>query len=145
MNKTNSKDAGKINPEDIKFTENAPSDADMPKPETRSYDKPSTSAEEKKKVATELRLTPKFTELFNSCVCTLPYGTVLTAPNGDSIKLIDFVRFIEEHTNCMKVVEMNTIIAYMQSLPFNAIRPILEIIENGQKSQSELWTLITDK
>ena len=78
--------------------------------------------------------------LFNKCVGTLPYGTVLTNPDGAKMRLVDFVRFIEQKKDKISVDEMNNFISYIAQLDFNHARPLMEVIENKEQ-QATLWAL----
>ena len=57
-------------------------DSDMPEPETKTYDN-------------LIRCTAKFMQLFNQVVGELPYATILKNSNGDQLKLIDLVKYVE--------------------------------------------------
>ena len=78
--------------------------------------------------------------LFNKCVGTLPYGTIMTNPDGAKMRLVDFVRFIEQKKDKIAVDEMNNFISYIAQLDFNHARPLMEVVENKEQ-QSTLWAL----
>ena len=78
-------------------------------------------------------------KLFEECLGKLPYSSVLKNANGDSLKLIDLMRFMEAKHDSITVKEMNTIIGFIANVQLEYIRPLMEIIENTQR-QSELWT-----
>ena len=86
-----SKEEQKINPEDIVFEES--SDAGMPEPVTENYD----NNKSQNNIDDNKILCPTFTfmKLFEECLEKLPYSSVLKNANGDSIKLIDLMRFME--------------------------------------------------
>ena len=115
-----------INPEDIVMDEED-DDFDMPQPKTKTYKK-------------YLKCSERFMSLFNKCVGTLPYGTVLTNPDGAKMRLVDFVRFIEQKKDKISVDEMNNFISYIAQLDFNHARPLMEVIENKEQ-QATLWAL----
>lgn len=105
-------------------------DSDMPKPETKVYKK-------------YLKVTDKFMRMFNQCVGQLPYNTVVRNKEGGTYRLVDIVRFIEQHKDKMAVDDMNVAISYISGMDFNRARPLMEIIENRER-QPELWTVFED-
>jgi hypothetical protein len=105
-------------------------DSDMPKPETKVYKK-------------YLKVTDKFMRMFNQCVGQLPYDTVVRNKEGGTYRLVDFVRFIEQHKDKMAVDDMNVAISYISGMDFNRARPLMEIIETRER-QPELWTVFED-
>ena len=130
-----SKEEQKINPEDIVFEES--SDAGMPEPVTENYD----NNKSQNNIDDNKILCPTFTfmKLFEECLEKLPYSSVLKNANGDSIKLIDLMRFMEAKHKSITVKEMNTIIGFIANVQLEYVRPLMEIIENPQR-QGELWT-----
>lgn len=110
-----------INPEMIVMDD----DSDMPEPETKTYDN-------------LIRCTAKFMQLFNQVVGELPYATILKNSNGDQLKLIDLVKYVETKKDRMPVTEMDKIVAFIANLGFKYSRPLMEVIEdpNGQRT---LW------
>lgn len=123
--------AKEIKPEDIVM--NRPEDdddSDMPKPQTKSYKK-------------YLKCSDRFMLLLEQCLGTLPYGTILRNGQGNSMRLIDFVRFIEQRKDHIEVNEMNDFIGYIAQLDFRHARPLMEVIENKEE-QHTLWVLTED-
>lgn len=113
-----------IEPEDIVLDD----DSDMPEPETKDYTK-------------YLKCTDKFMTLFMSVVSTLPYASILKNGNGDSIKLIDLVKYVESKKDNMAVTEMDKIISFIANIEFSKARPLMELIENNEL-QKELFQII---
>lgn len=105
-------------------------DSDMPQPETKVYKK-------------YLRVTDKFMRLFGKCVGGLPYDSVIRNKEGGTYRLIDFVRFIENHKDKMAVDDMNVAISYIAQMDFSKARPLMEIIEDKSR-QPELWGVFED-
>ena len=105
-------------------------DSDMPQPETKVYKK-------------YLRVTDKFMQLFGRCVGELPYDSIIRNKEGGTYRLIDFVRFIENHKDKMAVDDMNVAISYLAQMDFSKARPLMEIIEDKTR-QYELWSLFED-
>jgi hypothetical protein len=105
-------------------------DSDMPQPETKVYKK-------------YLRVTDKFMRLFGKCVGSLPYDSVIRNKEGGTYRLIDFVRFIENHKDKMAVDDMNVAISYIAQMDFSKARPLMEIIEDKSR-QPELWGVFED-
>jgi len=113
-----------IEPEDIVLDD----DSDMPEPETKDYTK-------------YLKCTDKFMTLFMSVVSSLPYASILKNGNGDSIKLIDLVKYVESKKDNMAVTEMDKIISFIANIEFSKARPLMELIENSEL-QKELFQII---
>ena len=105
-------------------------DSDMPKPETKVYKK-------------YLKVSDKFMRLFGQCVGSLPYETVIRNREGGTYRLIDFVRFMEQHKAKMAVEDMNIAISYIANMEFSKVRPLMEIIE-AKERQHELWNVFED-
>jgi hypothetical protein len=105
-------------------------DSDMPKPETKVYKK-------------YLKVSDKFMRMFGQCVGSLPYETVIKNREGGTYRLIDFVRFMEQHKAKMPVEDMNVAISYIANMEFSKVRPLMEIIENKER-QPELWKVFED-
>ena len=115
-------------------------DSDMPLPETKEYGNPQQA-----NLDAILVPTIKFYELFNECLGKLPYATILKNQANDQIKLTDLFRYVESKTHeGLMVREMNTIISFIATAPFEFVRPLMEIIENP-KRQVELWMLKENK
>lgn len=118
-----------LDPESI-VIDNEDDDADMPAPESKSYDNEQY-----------VQCTDKFMILFNESVGTLPYATILKNQNNDQIKLIDMVKYVETKKDRISLTEMNKIVSFIANLEFKHARPIMEVIED--KSQhKDLWVLI---
>ena len=117
-----------IKPVDIQTAPTEDDDTMMPPPQTKVYKK-------------MLRCSPLFMGLLNDCLGQLPYNYVLTNKNGNSIRLVDFFKFIETKKDKIEIEEMNDFIGYIAGLPFKYARPIMEIIENKEK-QPQLWSLV---
>ena len=105
-------------------------DADMPEPETHSYDP-------------KLRLHDTFMNLFEQAVGQMPYATVLINKSNEKLELINLVRFIEQHKDGITIPELNTVISYIATAPFQFVRPLMEIIDNKSR-QSILWSPVTE-
>lgn len=103
-------------------------DSDMPEPETKSYEK-------------SLKCTQKFMQLFYDSIGELPYATILKNSNGDQIKLIDLVKYVESKKDKIAVNEMDKIIGFIANLGFKYSRHLMEVVED-QKQQHILWTVI---
>jgi hypothetical protein len=73
----------------------------------------------------------------------MPYDTVVRNKEGGTYRLVDFVRFIEQHKDKMAVDDMNVAISYISGMDFNRARPLMEIIETRER-QPELWTVFED-
>ncbi len=101
-------------------------DSAMPEPETKSY-------------GDLIRCTPKFMKLFNDVVGHLPYASILSNSNGDQIKLIDMVKYVEARKDSFPASEMDKIISFISNLEFKYARPLMEVIENkeGQRTLYE--------
>ena len=110
-----------IDPEEIVMDD----DSDMPEPETKVYEK-------------VVRLTDKFMVLFSDVTGKLPYASILHNAKGDSIKLIDLVKYIEAKRQRISVEEMDKIISFIANIEFKIARPLMELIED-QKNQKILW------
>lgn len=116
-------------------------DSDMPLPETAEYG--SNKVDENK----ILLPTVKFYELFKECMGKLPYATVLKNSNNNQIKLIDLIKFVEIKTSVgLTIKEMNTILSFVATAPMEFVRPLMEIVESGNRAgepnrQGELWQL----
>ena len=117
-----------IDPEAIVIEED--DDEDMPEPETKSYDD-----------TKYVLCTDKFMNLFLETVGSLPYATVLKNQEGDQIKLVDLVRYVESKRNRIALNEMNRIISFIANLDFKHARPLMEIVEN-KSAHRELWELV---
>lgn len=100
-------------------------DSDMPEPETKVYEN-------------AVKCTPKFMHLFNQVVGELPYATILKNTNGEQIKLIDLVKYVEQKHNRILVEEIDKIIAFIANLGFKYARPLMEVIESPE-GQRTLW------
>lgn len=100
-------------------------DSDMPEPETKVYEN-------------TVKCTPKFMHLFNQVVGELPYATILKNTNGEQIKLIDLVKYVEQKHNRILVEEIDKIIAFIANLGFKYARPLMEVIESPE-GQRTLW------
>lgn len=143
-----------LNPEELDVTlpseilnqsQEEDDDSDMPKPETEEYKNQQSSDDNRL-----LLPTVKFFELFKECMGKLPYATVLKNPNNDQIKLTDLMKFVEvkvlgiPNENIapvgITIKEMNTIISFVASAPFEYVRPLMEIVESRERQQ-ELWVL----
>ena len=121
-------------------TESEDDDSDMPLPETKEYGAPQQANQDAMLVPTV-----KFFELFNGCLGKLPYATILKNQNNDQIKLTDLFRYVESKTReGIMVKEMNTIISFIATAPFEYVRPLMDIIEDP-KRQVELWILKENK
>jgi hypothetical protein len=121
-----------IDPDDIIIEDKTPKsqvsdDSDMPEPETKSYDK-------------AIKLTDKFINLFEEVVGKLPYASILRNANGDTIKLIDLVKYIEVKRNKISIDEMDKIVSFIANIEFKTARPLMELIENSE-TQKLLWQL----
>lgn len=103
-------------------------DSDMPEPETKEY-------------VQYIRCTDKFMELFYEAVGKLPYASVLKNNNGEQIKLISLVKYVETNKDKISVTDMNHIVSWIANLEFRVSRPLMEIIES-QDGQKALWELI---
>ena len=110
-----------IDPEDIVMDD----DTDMPEPETKTYEK-------------VIKLSDKFMRLFGEVTGKLPYASILNNAKGDSIKLIDLVKYIEAKRQRISVNEMDKIISFIANIEFKIARPLMEIIED-QSQQKILW------
>lgn len=113
-----------IEPDDIVMDD----DSDMPEPETKDYEK-------------YIKCTQKFLDLFNGVVGKMPYASILRNSNGDSIKLIDLVKYVEAKKDKILVNEMDKIISFIANIEFKLARPLMELIED-QTRQSELFQII---
>lgn len=113
-----------IEPEDIVLDD----DSDMPEPETKDYTK-------------YLKCTEKFMTLFYNVVGSLPYASILKNGNGDSIKLIDLVKYVEAKKDNIAVTEMDKIISFIANIEFGKARPLMELIENNEL-QKELFQIV---
>lgn len=120
----NKKLSDTINPNDIIIEDD---DSDMPEPETKDYDQ-------------YIKCTDLFMELFMETVGKLPYASVLKNNNGEQIKLISLVKYVEMNKDKIRVDEMNRIVSWIANLEFRLSRPLMEIIEN-QERQKELWEM----
>ena len=100
-------------------------DSDMPEPETKVYEN-------------VVKCTPKFIHLFNQVVGDLPYATILKNSNGEQIKLIDLVKYVEQKHDRILVEEIDKIIAFIANLGFKYARPLMEVIESPE-GQRTLW------
>jgi len=110
-------------------------DSDMPLPETAEYKNPQ---DDDNRI---LLPSAKFYRLFNECLGKLPYSSILKNSNGDQIKLVDLIRFVEaKNGNGISVKEMNTVISFVATSPLEFVRPLMEIVESPER-QKELWTL----
>lgn len=116
-----------IDPEDIIIEDD---DSDMPTPESKVYDT-------KKYV----KCTETFMKLFNNTVGVLPYATILKNQDGDQIKLIDVVKYVETKKDCIALDEMNRIVSFIANLEFKYARPLMEVIEN-KSMHKDLWELV---
>lgn len=123
-------------PSDIITQDVEDDDSDMPLPETATYEQPQQNTDDDRILMPSL----KFIKLFSECLGKLPYSAILKNSNGDQIKLIDLMRFVEVKTNGITVKEMNTIISFIANAPMEFVRPFMEIVENAEQ-QRELWTL----
>lgn len=125
-----------ITPEDIKVPQvpNEPmmldDDSDMPEPETKSYEQ-------------YIKCTDKFMTLFMDTMGKLPYASVLKNNNGEQIKLIALVKFVESHANRISIADMNHIVSFISGLEFRYARTLMEEIENPE-GQKTLWTIVTE-
>lgn len=113
-----------IEPDDIVLDD----DSDMPPPETKSYDK-------------HMKCTDKFMTLFYNVVGTLPYASILKNGQGDSIKLIDLVKYVEAKKDRIPINEIDKIISFIANVEFNKARPLMELMESAE-SQKELFQLL---
>lgn len=100
-------------------------DSDMPKPQTDDY-KPM------------FKLTQTFMSLFTQALGNMPYSTIITNNQGEKIKLIDLVRFIEAKRDNINLDELNTVIGFIAGAQFKYVRPLMELVENAE-SQKTLW------
>lgn len=113
-----------IDPADIIMDD----DFDMPQPETKTYEQ-------------ILKVTPKFISLFAEAVGPLPYATTLKNNQGNAIKLIDLVKFVEaKQETGFTATELNTVLTFIATAEFKYVRPLMEVVENKQ-AQAELWTI----
>lgn len=114
-----------IEPDDIVLDD----DSDMPPPETKDYDK-------------HMKCTDKFMTLFYNVVGTLPYASILKNGQGDSIKLIDLVKYVETKKDYIPINEIDKIISFIANVEFNKARPLMELMESAE-SQKELFQIIS--
>ena len=121
---SNEKLKNTINPEEIVMDDD---DSDMPTPETKTYKR-------------YLKCSDKFMSLINECLGNLPYNYVMVNKEGQRIRLIDFVHFIEGRKDKIEIDEMNNFIGYIAELPLKYARPLMEIIENKDQ-QGVLWSI----
>lgn len=113
-----------IDPEDVIIDD----DSDMPEPETKTYEKC-------------VRLTDKFMALFEDVTGKLPYASILRNAKGDSIKLIDIVKYIEAKRQRISVDELDKIVSFIANIEFKIARPLMELIED-QNAQRILWEAV---
>jgi len=71
----------------------------------------------------------------------MPYASILRNSTGDSIKLIDLVKYVESKQNRIAVSEMDKIISFIANIEFKHARPLMELIED-QTKQAELFKII---
>ena len=125
------KNTEQINKDDIKTPAMMVSDdSDMPEPETKSYDP-------------YIKCTDRFMTLFMDTMGRLPYASVLKNNQGEQIKLISLVKFMETHANKISVNDMNHIVSFISGLEFRYSRQLMEEIEDPEK-QKELWVLVNE-
>ena len=105
-------------------------DSDMPEPETKSYEQ-------------FVKCTPKFMSLFMDTMGKLPYASVLKNANGEQIKLIALVKFVEAHANKISINDMNHIVSFIAGIEFRYSRQLMEEIES-QDGQRTLWELVEE-
>lgn len=103
---------------------------DMPEPQTKDY-------------TPQMALTSMFLQLFNMSMGQMPYATILQNRNGDKIKLIDLVHFVESHVSAIKINELEDVIGFIAYAPFQNVRSLMEIIDNKER-HSELWAPVTE-
>lgn len=101
-------------------------DGDMPEPATESYEP-------------KLALNGRFMQLFNQAVGQMPYATILTNKADEKMELINLVRFVEAKHNSISIPELNTVISYIATAPFQYVRPLMEMIDDKAR-QALLWT-----
>lgn len=116
-----------ITPDDVKLVDD---DSDMPEPETKSYEQ-------------FVKCTPKFMTLFMDTMGKLPYASVLKNANGEQIKLIALVKFVETHADKISINDMNHIVSFIAGLEFRYSRQLMEEIES-QDGQRTLWELVEE-
>ena len=116
-----------IRPENISIEDN---DSDMPAPETKVYKK-------------YMKLNDTFMSLFYECINPLPYKTVLTNGNGNTMALAAFVNFVEQNRNKILVEDMNLLISYIDNMPFRNARNIMGHIKDKEK-QARLWEIFDE-
>lgn len=113
-----------IEPDDIVLDD----DSDMPEPQTKSYEK-------------FMKCTDKFMELFHNVISTLPYASILKNGQGDSIKLIDLVKYMETKKDCIPINEIDKVISFIANIEFSKARPLMELMESAE-TQSQLFQII---
>lgn len=121
---SNNDEFATIEPNDIVMDD----DSDMPLPETKEYEK-------------FIACTDKFMTLFSQVTGHMPYASILRNSTGDSIKLIDLVKYVESKQNRIAVSEMDKIISFIANIEFKHARPLMELIED-QTKQAELFKII---
>lgn len=121
---SNNDEFATIEPNDIVMDD----DSDMPLPETKEYEK-------------FIACTDKFMNLFSQVTGHMPYASILRNSTGDSIKLIDLVKYVESKQNRIAVSEMDKIISFIANIEFKHARPLMELIED-QTKQAELFKII---
>lgn len=109
-------------------------DEDMPVPETKDY------TEGLRELQIKFKLEPKFNKMFNNAFLSMPYTTILTNTEGDQIKLIDLIRYVESRP-VMTQEELETVVGFIASGPIRNVRDLMLIIENTE-NQNQLWTLV---
>lgn len=104
-------------------------DSDMPAPETKEY------SNEK-----YVKLSDRFLELFNDVVQELPYVTLLTNHNKETIHLIDLVRYVEANWENMPLSMFSNVIDYIANLKFKYNRALMEEFED-KELQKKLYEI----
>lgn len=105
-------------------------DSDMPEPETAEY-----------KVL--YKFTPLFMQLFNKAVGEMEYSTILTNSNGEKIKLIDVVKFVDIKKNGITADELNVVIGFIAGAKFKYVHELMTIVEQPAK-QYLLWVPVNN-
>jgi len=88
-----------------------------------------------------MKCTDKFMELFHNVISTLPYASILKNGQGDSIKLIDLVKYMETKKDCIPINEIDKVISFIANIEFSKARPLMELMESAE-TQSQLFQII---
>lgn len=102
-------------------------DIEMEKPQTKEYKQ-------------YLVLTDKLIDLLNTTLGALPYNTIFGLPTGQRMRMADILKFVNDNREKMQINDMNQIIAFLATAPYNRIKPLMEYIEDKNK-QTELWKI----